>query len=107
MKRKELAKYIDQMSDHIDQMTIVPKVRVHGSDARAKALQDAQLSHEDVSLIRAGAIAALIEAHELLTGRKQPYDPEDQAEDMMINTIGLMIEHRAEMLLKDMEHAND
>lgn len=107
MKRKELAKYIDQMSDHIDQIAIVPKVRVYGSDARAKALQDAQLSHEDVSLIKAGAIAALIEAHELLTGGKQPYDPEDQAEDMMIKTIGLMIEHRAEMLLKDMEHADD
>lgn len=107
MKRKYLAEYIDEMSDHIDQIAIVPKVRVHGSDARAKALQDAQLSHEDVSLIKAGAIAALIEAHELLTGSKQPYDPEDQAEDMMIKTIGLIIERRAEMLLKDMEHTND
>lgn len=100
MKRKELAAYVDKMSDHLESVYIVPKIRTYGSGVEAKALQKAQLTEDEVSLIRFGAIAALCEVYDLLTGNKEPHDPEDHAEDTVIKTVSLIIEHRIEKALR-------
>lgn len=39
MKRKELAEYTDKMGDHIESVSIVPKIRTYGSGPEAKALR--------------------------------------------------------------------
>lgn len=100
MKRKELAEYIDKMSDHIESVSIIPKIRTYGSGPEAKALQEAQPTEEEVDLIRYGAIAALCEVYDLLTGRKEPIDPEDHAEDTIIKTVSLIIDHRIDETLR-------
>lgn len=100
MKRKELAEYVDKMSDHIESIQIIPKIRTCGSGPEAKALQDAQLTKDEVNLIQSGAIAALCEVYDLLTGRKEPHDPEDHAEDTIIKTVSLIIEQRIDEALR-------
>ena len=101
MKRKELAKFVDKMSDHIDEITLEPIVKTHATGAYAEAVKAAQPTEDDVYCVRAGAIAALVMVHDLLTGKEELTDPEGYAEEMMIDTIGRLIQHRIRWALKD------
>ena len=101
MKRKELAKFVDKMSDHIDEIMLEPTVKAHGSGAYAKAVKAAQPTEDDVYCVKAGAIAALVAVYDLLTDKEELTDPEGYAEEMMINTIGCLIQHRIRWALKD------
>ena len=67
MKRKELAKYIDQMSDCIDGLEIEPRLKI---------------------------------------SEIEPDKPYTSAIEMMVDTISLIIDHRAKRALKDGD-AND
>lgn len=101
MKRKELAQFVDKMSDHIDEITLEPIVKAHGSGAYAEAVKAAQPTEDDVYCVRAGAIAALVMVHDLLTGKRELADPDGCANDMLIDTISCLIQHRIRWALKD------
>lgn len=105
MKRKELAKYIDQMSDCIDGLEIEPDIKVKDR-ALEKRLSKARLTQEEITCVKAGAIAALVEVHRLLTDEREPDKPYTHAIEMMVETIGLLIDRRAMEVLKG-DDAND
>ena len=106
MKRKELAKFIDQMSDCLESVDFEARVHPIDPSVKGKTLRKAGLTSEELFCVKAGAIAALIDVYGLLTGEIEPEGPGAHAIEMMVKTIGLLVEDRASSALKGSE-AND
>ena len=88
------------MGAHISDIDIVPRVRVRGDTEYARVVREAAPTAREVECLRAGAIAALCEVYGLLTGEREPTDPGDRAESMLVDMISVITDHRVDAALK-------
>lgn len=94
MKRKELAEYIDKMSDFLDSAEPVAMVNINGPKWYQELAEAAMPDKAELYAFHYGAIAALVEVYGMLTGEIEPTDPVEHAKKMIGRTIRVTIAHR-------------
>lgn len=94
MNKKELADFVDRMSDRLDEISAGGFVTTTDGSKVPKSVLKIVPTVEELSLLRMGMIAALIEVHKLLTGEEEAEDPERLAVQMLYDCSNLLFEHR-------------
>ena len=90
MKKKEMARHLDLMSDELDENPPEAVVAVSTS-------LDAYLPTDGEMLaMRIGIIGALIYATQALTGEVRPGDPVEDARNMMGDGISVLVSQKRE-----------
>ena len=100
MKRKELAEYIDKMSDFLDRAEPVAVMNADGPKWYQELAEAAMPDKAELNAINYGAIAALVEVHNMLTGEIEPTDPVEHAKKMIGRTVSVIIDHRIDEKLR-------
>ena len=90
MKKSELARHLDLMSDEVDENP--PEAVVTDHDALTAHLP----TDGEMLALRIGIIGALVYATEALTGKVRPGDPMEDARDMMGDGITVLVRQKLE-----------
>lgn len=94
MNKKELADFVDRMSDRLDEISAGGFVKVSDGSKVPKSVLKIVPTVEELTIMRMGMIAALVEVHRLLTGEGKAEDPERLAEQMICDCSNLLFEYR-------------
>ena len=100
MKRKDLAEYVDKMSEFLDMAEPMAVVDVKGPKWYKEIVEAAMPDQAELNALHYGAMAALVEVHGMLTGEIEPTDPKEHAKKMIANTIHVIVDHRIEQAVK-------
>lgn len=100
MKRKDLAEYVDKMSEFLDMAEPVATMSANGSKWYKEIVEAATPDNKELNALHYGAMAALVEVHGMLTGEVEPTDPKEHAKRMIAKTILVIVDHRIERAVK-------
>lgn len=100
MKRKELAEYVDKMSDFLEAAEPVAVVNTNGPKWYQELAEAATPDKAELNALHYGAIAALVEVHDMLTGEVGPTNPKEHAKKMIAKTVQIIVSHRIEAAIK-------
>lgn len=95
MKKNELARQLDLMSDYISE-NAPDIVAACASTMKAKpdiidGIMRCLPTTDEVTAMRIGAIAGLMYAHDMLAGKDEPGAPDEDARDVATNSVSAFL----------------
>lgn len=109
MKKSELARQLDLMSDYINE-NAPDIVTAHASTMKAKPdtidgiIMRCLPTTDEVTAMRIGAIAGLMYAHDMLAGKDEPGAPDKDAREVVAYSVGAFLSLKANF---DLSEDND